>query len=189
MDVPHFQKKNRTDIANYRPITVLNADYKLMTRIFAMRIATVAPHLVHKSQAGFMKGRNIADHTDLTHYMISKCEMAEENGAIVFLDQEKAYDKILHPYLWEVMKSMGFPDKLIQTIKTLYSNAYTSIIINGVAGIPFRVTRGVRQGDPLSCLLFNIAIEPLSKMLLTHIRAQRLYDTWASRAACHNTIC
>ncbi|KAF5320843.1 hypothetical protein D9619_000262 [Psilocybe cf. subviscida] len=112
-----------------------------------------------------MTGRHIEDQTDLIHSMITKCELSEENGAIVFLDQEKAYDKIRHDYLWAVLDHLKFPPRFINSIKAMYSSANTQILINGVLGDPFRITRGVRQGDPLSCLLFNLAIEPLACML------------------------
>ena len=162
---PIFKKKDRTDIANYRPITVLNADYKILTRVLAVRLADAVPEIIHKDQAGFMRGRHIEDHTDLVNYMIHRCKLEGENGAVIFLDQEKAYDKILHPFLWESLEKFGFPDRFTNTVKTLYSTAYTTIIINGEKAEPFKVTRGVRQGDPMSCLLFNIAIESLANML------------------------
>jgi len=162
---PIFKKKDRTDIANYRPITVLNADYKILTRVLAMRLADAVPEIIHKDQAGFMRGRHIEDHTDLANYMIHRCKLDDENGAIVFLDQEKAYDKILHPFIWESLKTFDFPDRFTNTVKTLYGTAYTTIIINGEKAEPFKVTRGVRQGDPMSCLLFNIAIESLANAL------------------------
>lgn len=63
------------------------------------------------------------------------------------------------------MRELNFPEKFIRTIQTLYHEAETKIMINGVLSRPFKVTRGVRQGDPLSCLLFNIAIEPLACMI------------------------
>ena len=162
---PIFKKGDRTNIANYRPITVLNADYKILTRVLAMRLADAVPNIIHKDQAGFMRGRHIEDHTDLANYMIHRCEMEKENGAIIFLDQEKAYDKILHPFLWASLETFGFPKRFTDTVKTLYSNAYTTIIMNGEKAEPFKVTRGVRQGDPMSCLLFNIAIESLANLL------------------------
>ena len=84
---------------------------------------------------------------------------------LVALDQEKAYDKIAHDYLWRVLESFGLPASYVNIIKSLYGNASTAIMINGVLSDPYRVTRGVRQGDPLSCLLFDLAIEPLSAMI------------------------
>lgn len=86
----------------------------------------------------------------------------EENGAIVALDQEKAYDKIRHDYLWAVLETFGLPAHFIKTVKALYQNAHTQVAINGILSKPFKVTRGVRQGDPLSCPLFDLAIEPLA---------------------------
>ena len=84
---------------------------------------------------------------------------------IISLDQEKAYDKICHDYLWKTLEKFNLPNNFIRTVKFLYESAQTVVIINGVVSIPFWVLRGVRQGDPLSCLLFNIAIEPLAIML------------------------
>lgn len=121
--------------------------------------------LVHKSQAGFIPGRSITEQTKLIRMMIHYAEVAEENGMIVALDQEKAYDKIDHGYLWRTLETFGIPPSFINTVKTLYENAETKIMINGVLSAPWKVTRGVRQGDPLSCLLFDLAIEPLAASL------------------------
>ncbi|PPQ66475.1 hypothetical protein CVT24_007049, partial [Panaeolus cyanescens] len=162
---PLFKKNDRTDIANYRPITVLNTDYKIMTRALTSRMNRVVGGLIHPDQAGFMTGRHIEDQTDLVQMLTHLCEVKDINGAIICLDQEKAYDKIRHDYLWEVLKAFNFPTKFINMIQNLYANAHTRVMINGVMSNPFQVRRGVRQGDPLSCLLFNLAIEPLAEQL------------------------
>jgi hypothetical protein len=121
----------------------------------------VTPSLVHPNQAGFIKGRKIEDQVKLAKFLLNYAEVAEEDGVIVALDQEKAYDQINHTYV-RVLQHMGFPTKFCNTIRSLYNNAETVVIINGE---PFIVTRGVRQGDPLSCLLFNLAIEPLACLI------------------------
>ncbi len=147
---------------NYRPITVLNTDYKVMAKVLAARLAVVAPDLIHEDQAGFVPGRRISDHTRLAQVMVDYTELCEDEGALVALDQEKAYDKINHAYLWAVLKRMGFPDAFILTIQRLYERAVSLVFVNGRASPTYRITRGVRQGDPVSCLLFDLAIEPLA---------------------------
>ncbi len=87
------------------------------------------------------------------------------NGLIIALDQEKAYNKIHHNYLWKVLEAFQIPDQFIATIKSLYKNAHTRVMVNGFLSSLFKVTHGVHQGDPLSCLLFYLAIEPLAEML------------------------
>ncbi len=159
------EKGEKTRIVNYRPITILNTDYKLLSKMMATRLAEVAPQLIHRSQAGFVPGRRIQDHTQLARLMIDWAEMNEENGAIVALDQEKAYDKIAHDYLWRVLRRFRIPEPFIQIIQSLYAHAETSIMVNGIFSKAYRIFRGVRQGDPLSCLLFDLAIEPLSAMI------------------------
>ena len=162
---PLYKKKDRRDIANYRPITLLNSDYKLLTKILALRLASSAPHIIHENQAGFIPGRVITDQIRLTQMVLHYAEATEENGVIVALDQEKAYDKIAHDYLWLTLEKYGLPPSFITTIKSLYESAETLVIINGESSSTFKVTRGVRQGDPLSCLLFDIAIEPLAESI------------------------
>jgi hypothetical protein len=162
---PIFKKKDRTDIANYRPITVLNTDYKLFTRTLTSRIAKKVLDIIHPDQAGFMIGRKIDDHTELIKLMIDWCETEEKDGLLVFLDQEKAYDRIRHDFLCESLDKMNFPPKFIETVKLLYNDAETVVIINGDISKPFKVKRGVRQGDPLSCLLFNMVIESLAQSI------------------------
>ena len=160
-----YKKGDTAEIGNYCPITVLNTDYKIMTRVLTMRLTKIVPNLIHHDQAGFMKGRRIEDQTELVRLMINQCEANEQNGVIVCLDQEKAYDKVQHDFIWKTLEAYQFPNHFINTIKTLYKNGETVIVINGVISEPYRITRGVRQGDPLSCLIFNLAIESLASML------------------------
>lgn len=100
---PIFKKKDATDIANYRPITVLNTDYKIFMKALTFKLTEVVPSLIHKNQAGFMKGRKISDQIFLTTEMVEYAEDELQNGVILALDQEKAYDKTSHHYLWQVM--------------------------------------------------------------------------------------
>ncbi|KAF5376294.1 hypothetical protein D9615_008538 [Tricholomella constricta] len=162
---PLYKKNDKNDIANYRPITCLNTDYKLYTKCLAIRLADVAPDLIHPSQAGFIPGRRITDQTKLIRLMMQYAESTKQNGLIVALDQEKAYDKIDHQYLWQTLTKFEIPEKFINTVKSLYENAETQIMINGFRSSPWKITRGVRQGDPLSCMLFDLAIEPLAASL------------------------
>ncbi|PPQ71789.1 hypothetical protein CVT25_005500 [Psilocybe cyanescens] len=162
---PIYKKGDKKEISNYRPITVLNSDYKIMTRALTTKLSKHVPALIHKDQAGFMKGRRIEDQTDLVRLMLDRCEMTEENGIIVCLDQEKAYDKIRHDFIWKSLEKFNFPSHFINTLKHIYGAGKTTVVINGVLSYFYKITRGVRQGDPLSCLIFNLAIESLASML------------------------
>ncbi len=90
----------------------------------------------------------IIDHADLT----------KQNGMIVAFDQEKAYDKIWHNYLWRVLEAFQILDPFISMIKALYEWAHTRVMVNRFLSSPFMVTQGVCQGDHLFCLLFNLTL-------------------------------
>jgi hypothetical protein len=87
---PVHKKNDRADIANYRPISLLNTDYKIFTKALTIKLAKVAPDLIHPAQAGFVPGRHIYDQIWLTKRIIDLAEATEMQGAIVALDQEKA---------------------------------------------------------------------------------------------------
>ena len=159
---PLYKKKDRTEISNYRPITLLNTDYKLLTKVLAIQLMDHIQSLVHENQAGFIPRRSIFNQIRLAQSIITYAEISTTNGAIVALDQEKAYDKIQHDYLWKTLETFQLPRMFINTVKSLYQHATTMVAINGVFSPPFNVQRGVRQGDPLSCALFDLAIKPLA---------------------------
>lgn len=162
---PIYKKKDPREITNYRPITVLNADYKIMTKALTAKLSECASDVIHSDQAGFVPGRSIFNHIKLASLLVEYAEAEEQNGVIVALDQEKAYDRIDHTYLWAVLRHMNFPETFITTVRALYSAATSAVMVNGTLSRPFAITRGVRQGDPLSCLLFDLAIEPLAAAL------------------------
>lgn len=157
-----YKKKEKTKVENYRPITLLNTDYKILTKVLATRLGQTAKNLIHKNQTGFVPGRSLYDSTRLTQLIVHYCEQTEQNGCILSLDQEKAYDRIAHDYLWKVLENFRIPARFINLIKSLYEKAATIVQVNGFEGTPFPVNRGVRQGDPVSCLLYDLAIEPLA---------------------------
>lgn len=162
---PIYKKRDPEDIANYRPITLLNTDYKIFTKALSIKLAEAAPDIINPDQAGFIPNRSIFDQVKTTKLVIDYMNKFNKTGVIVALDQEKAYNKILHPYLWEVLRKFEFPENFINTIKALYEHASSTVMINSELSKPFPIWRGVRQGDALSCLLFNIAIEPLAESI------------------------
>ena len=85
---PVFKKKDPTIISNYRPITLMNTDYKLLTKVLALQLSDYARNLIHSDQAGFIPKRSIFDHIHLAKAVINYADITKENGAIVALDQE-----------------------------------------------------------------------------------------------------
>lgn len=162
---PIYKKKEKDQIRNYRPITLLNTDYKLLTKVLSVHLASHAQLLIHSDQYGFLPNRTIYDPIRLNQTLCAYADYMEKNGAIIALDQEKAYDKIDHHYLTETLRAFNLPAPFIKTVASLYGSASTAVLINSVISSQYKVTRGVRQGDPLSCLLFNLAIEPLACLL------------------------
>ncbi|KAF5333970.1 hypothetical protein D9758_017279 [Tetrapyrgos nigripes] len=162
---PLYKKNDKCDIANYQPITLLNTDYKIFTRVLATKLGKVAPDLLHHNQAGFMPRRQISDQTKLIRMVMASAEQSAQNRLIVSLDQEKAYDKVDHEYLWKTLEKFELPAEFIMAVQHLYKPAKTSVMVNGVKSDTYNVIRGVWQGDPLSCLIFDLAIELLAAML------------------------
>lgn len=162
---PIYKKKERTDISNYRPITLLNTDYKLLTKTLMLQLTKHIRTLIHPNQGGSIPGQSIFDHIRLANAIINYAGIAEVDGAIAALDQEKAYNKIQHNYLWDTLKAFNLPPPFIRTIRSLYLNTSTVVAINGILSKLFKVCQGICQGNPLSCVIFNLTIEALACMI------------------------
>jgi hypothetical protein len=159
-----FKKTDRLDLKYYRPISLLNVDLKLITKTLANRLSKVLPNIVNHNQK-CIPGRNISDNI---HTMIDVIKYANEkklNAAILLLDQEKAFDRVNHDFLFKTLKHFGFGTNFISWIKILFKNIFSKIKINGFQTEPIRVERVVRQDCPLSALLFVLVGEVLGNLI------------------------
>ncbi|KAI9051092.1 hypothetical protein LZ554_005197 [Drepanopeziza brunnea f. sp. 'monogermtubi'] len=121
-----------------------------------------------------LPGRLIRDNIKLVQNIIEGSKQNDEGLAIVFLDQVKAYDRVSYEYLWAVLAKFGLPDSFVRRAKAVHLNSTIVPWINGVKGRPVRVRSGVRQEDPLSCVLFLICIDPLARAMNSAARITRV---------------
>ena len=96
---PIYKKKDPSNISNYQPITLLNMDYKLLTKSLAIQLTEHIHSMIHPDQVGFIPKRSIFNCIRLADTIIDYAEAAEMDKAIIALDEEKAYDRIQHDYL------------------------------------------------------------------------------------------
>ena len=159
--------KNKGEIyllSNYRPIALMNVDVKILTKLLSMRLLYVLPTIIHESQTA-VYGRTIGDNIHLVRDIIDLANKNDDEAALLFLDQEKAFDRVSHDFLFRVLDKFGFGNSFINWIKILYSNACTKININGFHTKKISLKSGVRQGCPLSALLYVMVIEILALQL------------------------
>jgi hypothetical protein len=155
-------EKDTSRLKNWRPITLLNQDYKYLAKCLANRCRKILPDIISPDQTGFVPNRQIGSNIIMAQNIISQLKENQEEGMMMGIDYEKAFDTIEWSYIINSMEIFNFPPKFIQWIKILYNNISTSIINNGHSSQFFHPTRGVRQGCPLSPILFVIAVELLA---------------------------
>ena len=157
-----FKKGEREDIKNWRPLTMLNTDYKVIAKVISNRIKPLLPRIIHTDQKGFVAGRNIMDANRELQDIIDYCDMEEEKGAIIFIDQQKAFDRIEWGWVFHCFKQFNFGDKYCNWVKMLVNNAKTCIETNGFISKYFKLSRSARQGCPMAPIIYILQAEPLA---------------------------
>ena len=155
-------EKNHQELKNWRPITLLNTDYKILSKVLAQRMEMVVDGLIDQDQTGFIKGRYIGQNVRTVLDVMEYCEKHNMEGLLVSLDIEKAYDSISREHILEMLEIYGFGENYRRWVTVLHTDTYSQVINRGYLTQAFPVTRGVRQGDPMSAFLFILAIEALS---------------------------
>lgn len=138
------ENKDPSQCKNYRPISLVNLDYKSFAKIVALRIDPILPHLIGPEQSGFVKGRLASDNSRVFFIILSKASSLDHPIAAIALDAEKAFDRIGWEFMFQALQWIGFPQKFIYFISLLYSGPKASIFINGKISNYFPLFRGVR---------------------------------------------
>ena len=144
---------------NWRGTSLLSVPGKVFLRIIASRITTCIDELLRKEQAGFRAKKGCIDHIFSLRNIIEQCIEWQNKIIINFVDFEKAFDNLNRDNIWEIMKSYGIPDKIINIIKLFYNNYRCSVLHNGTQSSWFTVKSGVRQGCVISPLPILIVID------------------------------
>ena len=165
-----YKKGDPTLVANYRPISSMNCDCKMYTNLVNNRLSPWAVSKLHPDQKGFVKGRWVTEHTRLASEVAHLSNVTESDGFIVSLDQAKAYDRTDLLWLTQVLLRMGLPPDLVSMIRDIVHGCRTRVRINSAYSRPYTLRCGVRQGDPLSCLLYAFSIEPMGMRLRKAIK-------------------
>ncbi len=153
-------------LKNWRPLTLLNTDYKILTKLLAHRLQKVISKLVKKDQTGYIKGRYIGENIRNLYDIINISTLYNLPDMIVTLDFEKAFDSVSWDFLLQTLQAFGFGPIFCSWIQTLYSDPQIRVMNNGHNSEFFTISRGIRQGCPISALLFILVVE----IMAIHLR-------------------
>ena len=162
-----YKAGDKADLTNWRPLSLLCTDYKIITKTISNRIKNILSIIIHEDQTCSVPGRTIHSNLLLTRDVINYTNRKNIKGFIITIDQEKAFDRVDRKMLFKTLKRMNFGDKMISWIKTIYKDPRSALYINGHIGEIFRTERGVRQGCPLSAILYVILAEVLGTAIRT----------------------
>jgi len=146
----------------YRVLTLLNADYKIIARALQRRVTTeMVQALLHPTQVGAGTKRDITASLCDIREVIALHEHTKQAAALVSIDLKAAFDNVNHEYLFETLARLGLGARFTSWLKAMYTACISCVEINGYISNPFPVGRSVRQGCPLAMLLYSLATRPM----------------------------
>jgi endonuclease/exonuclease/phosphatase family metal-dependent hydrolase len=159
------KKGGKSDIGNYRPISLVSHVYKIFLKIIESRISGTLDHQQPPEQAGFRPGLSTTDHLHALNQIIEKCQEHNIPIYLAFVDYSKAFDSLSHNSIFTALHNQCIDPSYIQLITTIYKNSTAAIKLQS-SGTTFDIQKGVKQGDPLSPKLFTSTLEDVFRKLM-----------------------
>ena len=177
-------KGQKNEIANYRPISLLNYDLKILTKCLTNRIKTIIPDVTQEHQYA-KPGKQIFSATTLLRDLWwDECN-SKTDAYFISLDFRKAFDSIDQQWLFRVLQMMNFPAQFIRIIQSLNNNANVKVLANGFQTQNIPIQKGMRQGDPLSLYLFLLMAEPFVATINNNQNIEGLGKGCKRNIKCH----
>ncbi|XP_016207070.1 uncharacterized protein LOC107647514 [Arachis ipaensis] len=158
------------EVKDFRPISIVGCLYKVISKVLVRRMRSVMPGLVGQTQTAFVQGRKIHDGALIACETVHWLNARKMKAVIIKLDFQKAYDRVRWSFVDIVLQKMGFGQRWRNWVKECVTTATMSVLVNGTPSKPFKIERGLRQGDPISPLLFVLVVEVLHRMLGEAVR-------------------
>lgn len=163
---PIHKKGNTLLCSNYRGISLLNITYKIFTSILAKYIEPYAEQSFGEYQCGFRRGRSTTDQIFALRMILEKFYEYDKPLYQLYVDFQQAFDSVDRNYIYEAMAEFGIPSKLIRLTKMTLTNTLNKVKIQNKLSDTFTTHSGIRQGDSLSALLFNIGLEKAIRRII-----------------------
>lgn len=153
------------NIKDFRPINLVGSLYKLISKVLAKRMSNVMGEVIGENQNAFVEGRQILDAVMVVNEVVDDLVGQKKEGIICKIDMEKAYDRVCWDFVLYMMEWMGFGNRWRKWMKICMSTTSFAVMINGEPSSFFKASRGFRQGDHLSPLLFLMVMEAFSRLM------------------------
>ena len=157
--------KELTDLKSWRPLSILNTDYKILAKALSNRLKITLTEIINPDQVGYMKDRYFGENVRLIADILEYCKYSKTSCIILLADFEKAFDTIKWSFMGNILRQYGFGVNFRKWISVLYTNAESCVSNNGYLSPYFKLSRGIRQGCPISALLFLLIAEVIAILL------------------------
>ena len=150
---------------DYRPISLIGCIYKIVAKLLSNRLKKVMPLIIDERQSAFIGGRHLLHSVLIANEVVEEAKRSQKSCIVFKVDYEKAYDSVSWEFLIYMLRRMGLCSKWIQWIEGCLKSASILVLVNGSPSFEFIPQRGLRQGDPLAPLLFDIVAEALNGLV------------------------